>query len=90
MMIKEIFIIVMVKKDLKIKHNIMVMTSLGKSYTTFYNDNTIHRSFFGGGFGFHFGQTDSGPREIPRGGTITMDIEVYTFKNDVGYNCIGR
>ena len=30
MTIKEIFIIVMVKKDLKIKHNIMVMTSLGK------------------------------------------------------------
>ena len=29
-MIKEIFIIVMAKKDLKIKHNIMVMTSLGK------------------------------------------------------------
>ena len=50
----------------------------------------MHRSFFGGGFGFHFGQTDSGPREIPRGGTITMDIEVYTFKNNVGYNCICR
>lgn len=34
MTIKEIFIIVMVKKDLKIKHNIMVTTSLGKKVIT--------------------------------------------------------
>lgn len=32
---------------------------------------------FFGGFGFHFGTAGSdGPREIPRGGTITMTLEV--------------
>ena len=33
--------------------------------------------FGGGGFRFHFGGgEDGGHREIPRGGTIHMDIEV--------------
>jgi hypothetical protein len=32
-------------------------------------------SFFGN-FGFHFGGGDSGHKEIPRGGTITMDFDV--------------
>ena len=33
-------------------------------------------STFFGNFGFHFGGGDSGHREIPRGGTITMDFDV--------------
>ena len=43
------------------------------------NALSICRSFFGGGFGgfhFHFGGDDGGHREIPRGGTIHMDMEV--------------
>ena len=39
----------------------------------------MYRSFFGGGFGgfhFHFGGDDGGHHEIPRGGTIHMDMEV--------------
>lgn len=40
--------------------------------------SVIYRSFFGGfgGFHFHFGGDDGGHREIPRGGTIHMDMEV--------------
>lgn len=33
-------------------------------------------STFFGNFGFHFGGGDSGHKEIPRGGTITMDFDV--------------
>lgn len=35
-------------------------------------------SFFGGfdGFGFNFGSNQQGNREIPRGGTLTMDLQV--------------
>ena len=38
----------------------------------------LGRSFFGGfgGFRFNFGGGDGGHREIPRGGTIHMDMEV--------------
>ncbi len=35
----------------------------------------ICSSFFGGGFGFGFGN-QGGQREIPRGGTITMEMHV--------------
>ena len=48
-------------------------------YTYIHNYTCIIcRSFFNGfgGFRFHFGGDDGGPREIPRGGTITMDMEV--------------
>lgn len=38
---------------------------------------SVFFSNFFGGFGFHFGQADGGgPHEIPRGGTITMDLDV--------------
>lgn len=36
----------------------------------------MFNSTFFGNFGFHFGGGDSGHREIPRGGTITMDFDV--------------
>lgn len=41
-----------------------------------HHGSDIFSSFFGGSFGFRFGQADDGHREIPRGGTITMDLEV--------------
>ena len=36
---------------------------------------SLYSSFFGN-FGFHFGGDGGGPREIPRGGTLTMDFGV--------------
>lgn len=36
----------------------------------------MFNSFFGGGFGFNFGGNQEAHREIPRGGTITMEMQV--------------
>ena len=36
----------------------------------------VFSSFFGGGFGFNFGGNQEAHREIPRGGTITMEMQV--------------
>ena len=42
----------------------------------FYFSLYTYFSTFFGNFGFHFGGGDSGHKEIPRGGTITMDFDV--------------
>ena len=47
--------------------------------TSLFDNCYYFSSFFGGSFGFRFGQADDGHREIPRGGTITMDLEVHVY-----------
>ena len=51
-----------------------------------YSFQPLCSNFFGG-FGFHFGQADSGHHEIPRGGSITMDLEVMRERESLGVHC---
>ena len=83
---RETYIIDTERRGLRIRDSIMEEEECLSKFIHFYDSNSFSLSLslslslsfssFFGGFGFHFGQADSGHHEIPRGGTVTLDLEV--------------